>query len=125
MVGGKLAPNVGVRQYADMAKSKVKKGTPKASSTKDRHHLQEVISHAEELLESTAGELGEKAKEVRQQLVRKIEAAKERFQDFDDVKEAAEEGMKEADRVIRKHPYESVGVALVAGLLIGALLNRR
>jgi len=125
VVGGKLAPNVGVRQYVYMAKSKVKKGTSKASSTKDRHHLQEVISHAEELLESTAGELGEKAKEVRQQLVRKIEAAKERFQDFDDVKEAAEEGMKEADRVIRKHPYESVGVALVAGLLIGALLNRR
>lgn len=108
-----------------MAKSKAKKSVSKVSSTKDRHHLQEVISHAEELLESTAGELGEKAKEVRQQLVRKIEAAKERFQDFDDVQEAAEEGMKEADRVIRKHPYESVGVALVAGLLIGALLNRR
>lgn len=125
MVGGELAPNVGVRHYADMAKSKAKKGASKVSSTKDRHHLQEVIAHAEELLESTAGELGEKAKEVRQQLVRKIEAAKERFQDFDDVKEAAEEGMKEADRVIRKHPYESVGVALVAGLLIGALLNRR
>lgn len=125
MVGGELAPNVGVRHYADMAKSKAKKGASKVSSTKDRHHLQEVIAHAEELLESTAGELGEKAKEVRQQLVRKIEAAKERFQDFDDVKEAAEEGMKEADRVIRKHPYESVGVALVAGLLIGALVNRR
>jgi len=125
VVGGELAPNVGVRHYADMAKSKAKKGASKVSSTKDRHHLQEVIAHAEELLESTAGELGEKAKEVRQQLVRKIEAAKERFQDFDDVKEAAEEGMKEADRVIRKHPYESVGVALVAGLLIGALLNRR
>jgi len=108
-----------------MAKSKAKKSASKVSSTKDRHHLQEVISHAEELLESTAGELGEKAKEVRQQLVRKIEAAKERFQDFEDVKEAAEEGIKEADRVIRKHPYESVGVALVAGLLIGALLNRR
>jgi len=125
VVGGELAPNVGVRHYADMAKSKAKKGASKVSSTKDRHHLQEVIAHAEELLESTAGELGEKAKEVRQQLVRKIEAAKERFQDFDDVKEAAEEGMKEADRVIRKHPYESVGVALVAGLLIGALVNRR
>ena len=125
MVGRKLAPNEGVRQYEDMAKSKAKKSASKVSSTKDRHHLQEVISHAEELLESTAGELGEKAKEVRQQLVRKIEAAKERFQDFDDVKEAAEEGMKEADRVIRKHPYESVGVALVAGLVIGAILNRR
>ena len=108
-----------------MVKTKTKKVGSKKSAEKERHHLQEVIAHAEELLESTAGELGEKAREVRQQLVQKIAAAKERFEDFDDVKEAAEEGMKEADRMIRKHPYESVGVALVAGLLIGALLSRR
>ncbi|PAW68951.1 MAG: hypothetical protein B9S30_05555 [Verrucomicrobiia bacterium Tous-C5FEB] len=108
-----------------MVKTKTKKVGSKKSAGKERHHLQEVIAHAEELLESTAGELGERAREVRQQLVQKIAAAKERFEDFDDVKEAAEEGMKEADRMIRKHPYESVGVALVAGLLIGALLSRR
>ena len=124
-MGGKLAPKRGSRQCVGMAKTRAKKSASKASSSKDRHHFQEVIAHAEELIQSTAGELGEKAQEVRQQLARKIEAAKERFQDLDDVKEAAEEGMKEADRVIRKHPYESVGVALVAGLLLGALLSRR
>lgn len=84
-----------------------------------------VIAEAEHLLQATAGELGEKAKEVRKELARKIEAAKERFQNLDDVKEAAEEGLKEVDQVIRKHPYESVGAALVAGLIIGALLNRK
>ena len=107
-----------------MAKSKAKKSETRGGA-KERHHLQEVIAHAEELIESTAGDLGEKAQEVRRQLAKKIELAKERFQDLDDVKEAAEEGMKEADRMIRKHPYESVGVALVVGLLVGALLNRR
>jgi ElaB/YqjD/DUF883 family membrane-anchored ribosome-binding protein len=104
-----------------MAKTKAKKPSRKGAS----HNIREVISHAEELLHATTGDLGEKAREVRHQLVRKLEAAKEKFQDLDDVKEAAEEGMKEADRMIRKHPYESVGVALVAGLVIGALLNRR
>ena len=84
-----------------------------------------MIADAEELLQATAGELGEKAREIRKELVRKIEAAKEKFQNLDDVKEAAEEGLKEVDQVIRKHPYESVGAALVAGLIIGALLNRR
>ena len=84
-----------------------------------------MIANAEELLQATAGELGEKAREIRKELVRKIEAAKEKFQNLDDVKEAAEEGLKEVDQVIRKHPYESVGAALVAGLIIGALLNRR
>ncbi|NDC79771.1 MAG: DUF883 domain-containing protein [Verrucomicrobia bacterium] len=69
--------------------------------------------------------MGDKAREVRQQLAKKIESAKEKFQSLEDVKEVAEEGIKEADRMIRKHPYESVGVALVAGLMIGALINRR
>ena len=108
-----------------MAKSRSKKPARKSASGKITHDVREVISHAEELLHATTGDFGEKAREVRHQLVRKLEAAKEKFQDMDDVKEAAEEGMKEADRMIRKHPYESVGVALVAGLVIGALLNRR
>jgi len=108
-----------------MAKTKAKKPSRKEVSSQASHNIREVISHAEELLHATTGDLGEKAREVRHQLVRKLEAAKEKFQDLDDVKEAAEEGMKEADRMIRKHPYESVGVALVAGLVIGALLNRR
>ena len=123
-MGGKLAPMRGAWQNVSMTKSRAKKSGTKGAG-KERHHLQEVIAHAEELIESTAGDLGEKAQEVRRQLAKKIESAKERFRDLDDVKEAAEEGMKEADRMIRKHPYESVGVALVVGLLIGALLNRR
>ena len=123
-MGGKLAPMLGAWQNVKMTKSRAKKSGTKGAG-KERHHLQEVIAHAEELIESTAGDLGEKAQEVRRQLAKKIESAKERFRDLDDVKEAAEEGMKEADRTIRKHPYESVGVALVVGLLIGALLNRR
>ena len=125
MGGGKLAPVEGGRQYPWMAKSRSKKTVRQAASAKIQHDVREVISHAEELLQATAGELGDKAREVRQQLAKKIESAKEKFQSLEDVKEAAEEGMKEADRMIRKHPYESVGVALVAGLLIGALLNRR
>ncbi len=108
-----------------MAKSKTKKATRTGTATKVTHDIREVISHAEELLQATAGDRGEKAREVRAQLTHKLEAAREKFKNIDDVKEAAEEGMKEADRVIRKHPYESVGVALVAGLILGALLSRR
>lgn len=125
MLGGELAPGEWVGQDVGMAKTKPKKPSRKGASSQASHNIREVISHAEELLHATAGDFGEKAQEVRHQLVRKLEAAKEKFQDLDDVKEAAEEGMKEADRMIRKHPYESVGVALVAGLVIGALLNRR
>ena len=108
-----------------MAKSKVKKSFRKSASSSMTREVRGVIAEAEHLLQATAGELGEKAKEVRKELARKIEAAKERFHNLEDVKEAAEEGLKEVDQVIRKHPYESVGAALVAGLIIGALLNRK
>jgi len=108
-----------------MRKSSTRKSSRKSSSVSIARDVRGVIAQAEELLHATAGELGEKAKEVREELARKLEAAKDRFQSLDDVKEAAEEGLKEVDQVIRKHPYESVGAALVAGLIIGALLNRR
>jgi ElaB/YqjD/DUF883 family membrane-anchored ribosome-binding protein len=109
-----------------MAKTKARKSSRnRSSSSSIRRDVRGVIADAEQLLHATAGELGEKAKEVRKELTRKIEAAKEKFQNLEDVKEAAEEGLKEVDQVIRKHPYESVGAALVAGLILGALLNRR
>jgi len=108
-----------------MAKTKVRKSSRKSAKASIAREVRGVIADAEQLLHATAGELGEKAKEVRKELARKIEAAKERFHNLEDVKEAAEEGLKEVDQVIRKHPYESVGAALVAGLIIGALLNRK
>ncbi|NBT90875.1 MAG: DUF883 domain-containing protein [Verrucomicrobia bacterium] len=108
-----------------MRKSSTRKSSRQSKRASIARDVRGVISDAEKLLHATAGELGEKAREVRQELARKLEAAKEKFQSLDDVKEAAEEGLKEVDQVIRKHPYESVGAALVAGLIIGALLNRR
>jgi ElaB/YqjD/DUF883 family membrane-anchored ribosome-binding protein len=108
-----------------MAKTKARKSTRKSTGSVLARDMKAVLADAEQLLHATAGELGEKAQIVRKELARKIEAAKDRFQNLDDVKEAAEEGLKEVDQVIRKHPYESVGAALVAGLIIGALLNRK
>ena len=108
-----------------MTKTRVKKSSRRTAKASIARDVRGVIADAEQLLHATAGELGDKAREVRKELARKIEAAKERFHNLEDVKEAAEEGLKEVDQVIRKHPYESVGAALVAGLIIGALLNRK
>ncbi|MCX6934717.1 MAG: DUF883 domain-containing protein, partial [Verrucomicrobia bacterium] len=68
-----------------MAKSKIKKTVRKNSQSKVSHDIREVISHAEELLHVTAGDLGDKAREIRQQLAHKLEAAREKFQNLDDV----------------------------------------
>lgn len=125
MGGSKLAPVNGGRHNASMAKTKLKKSSRRTGKASIARDVRGVLADAENLLHATAGELGERANEVRKELARKIEAAKEKFHNLDDVKEAAEEGLKEVDQVIRKHPYESVGAALVAGLIIGALLNRK
>jgi ElaB/YqjD/DUF883 family membrane-anchored ribosome-binding protein len=41
------------------------------------------------------------------------------------VEERAMEGARATDRVIREHPYQSIGVAFGIGLLIGVLVTRR
>jgi ElaB/YqjD/DUF883 family membrane-anchored ribosome-binding protein len=39
--------------------------------------------------------------------------------------EKAKESAKAADRVVRDHPYQSVGIAFGLGLLIGVLARRK
>jgi ElaB/YqjD/DUF883 family membrane-anchored ribosome-binding protein len=77
---------------------------------------------AEELLKATAGEAGEKAKELRKRLGVALESAKETC---GHLQEKTVEVAKATDKVIREHPYESVGVAFGIGLLIGVLVGRR
>ena len=41
------------------------------------------------------------------------------------LEEKAIEGAKATDKVIREHPYQSIGVAFGIGLLIGVLVTRK
>jgi ElaB/YqjD/DUF883 family membrane-anchored ribosome-binding protein len=96
--------------------------------TKDKlvADVKEVISDAELLLRETASDLTGRAKETSAKLANKLDAAKVRLRELEGVaREKVTEGAREADRVIREHPYESIGVAFGLGLLIGILLNRK
>jgi ElaB/YqjD/DUF883 family membrane-anchored ribosome-binding protein len=82
-----------------------------------------VLMHdAEELLKVTADDLGERAKDARERLKIAISRAKESCTGWED---KATAGAKATDKVIREHPYESLGIAFGVGLLIGVLINRR
>ena len=81
-----------------------------------------LMHDAEELVKVTADDLGEKAKDARERLKVAISKAKESCSGWED-KAAA--GAKATDKVIREHPYESLGVAFGVGLLLGVLINRR
>ncbi len=81
-----------------------------------------VLQDAEGLAKATAGDLGEKVKEARAKLSTSLESAKENFEKLE---EKALAGAKATDKIIRSHPYESLGVAFGVGLLIGVLVSRK
>src|SRR6266581_4125841 len=84
--------------------------------------LKRVVRDSEELLQASAGAVGEKAHEMRERLSRTLESAKATCRRVED---KAIEGAKATDKVIREHPYESIGVAFGIGLLVGALVTRK
>ena len=99
-------------------------GTAENEVTMDKlvRDFKVVIHDAEGLLKASAGELGEKAREARVRLSASLEGAKASFHK---VEEKAVAGAKATDRVIREHPYQSLGIAFGAGVLIGLLVSRR
>jgi len=84
--------------------------------------LRAVVQDGEELLRAGAHELGEKGQAAREKLAAALEVAKETRRKLE---ERAVAGAKEADRLIREYPYQSLGIAFGIGLLIGVLANRR
>jgi ElaB/YqjD/DUF883 family membrane-anchored ribosome-binding protein len=63
-----------------------------------------------------------RSSDAREKLTSALEAAKETHRRM---QRRAADGVKATDRVIRDHPYESMGVAFGVGLLIGVIACRR
>jgi ElaB/YqjD/DUF883 family membrane-anchored ribosome-binding protein len=100
--------------------------TNEANMEKLGTDLKELSRDAEEMLQATAGQTGEKMSALRQRLSSAIESAKATY---GKVEEKTVAGAKAADKTIRSHPYESIGIAAGAafglGLLIGVLAGRK
>ena len=96
--------------------------TTKETNERIAGDLKHVVQDAEKMLETTASQTGESMSEVRGRLAAAIESAKATCQRLEEKTVAA---AKATDRVIRDHPYESIGVAFGLGLLIGVLVSRK
>lgn len=81
-----------------------------------------VYQDAEALARVTAGDVGDKVREARARLASSLEKARH---SFDHLQEEALVKAREADKIIRAHPYESAGIAFGAGIVLGVLLGRR
>ncbi len=84
--------------------------------------LKAAMNEAEEAMRATAGQSGDRVGDVRSRLAAALDSAKAACQRLEDKTVAA---AKATDRVIRDHPYESIGVAFGLGLLIGVLVARK
>jgi len=93
-----------------------------AKSEKLIRDFETLARDAEALLKATADDMGEQTKEARARLGNALESARGSIRQLEDKVTA---GAKTTDKVIREHPYESIGIALGVGLLIGLLVSRK
>src|SRR5688572_11548708 len=84
--------------------------------------LKTVVPDTEQLLAAVADATGEKAETLRQRLSESLAAARQTCCKLED---KTREGLEATDKVIRTHPYQSMGVALAVGVVIGALVARK
>jgi ElaB/YqjD/DUF883 family membrane-anchored ribosome-binding protein len=88
--------------------------------------LRAVVAEAEALLGATEGAAGERAREARHRVSETIDKARERLGEFEeDLGKRARAAADDATRYVRDNPWQAVGVAAVAGIVIGVLIGRR
>ena len=87
-----------------------------------KEDLHALMRDAEELLKATAGDMSEKAQQARTRLSEALDKARHTYRQLEERTVAA---AKATDKVIREHPYESIGIAFGVGLLIGVLVARK
>jgi ElaB/YqjD/DUF883 family membrane-anchored ribosome-binding protein len=88
--------------------------------------MKAIIADAEELLKATASATGERIHAARERAEASLKSARDRLANLDDAALAqVKEVAKSADDYVHEHPWGAVGIAAVAGLLLGVLISRR
>ena len=88
--------------------------------------IKSVISEAEEMLGATADQAGEKIANLRVRIQARLQDAKSRLADAEEVLLAKTKAAARAtDEYVHESPWTAIGIAAGAGLLIGLLIGRR
>jgi len=88
--------------------------------------LKVVVADAEELLRATASQAGEKVSAARERIQASLATAKVKLTDAERVLvDKTKETAKAADEYVRENPWQAVGIAAAAGLVLGVLISRR
>jgi len=88
--------------------------------------LKVVVADAEELLRATASQAGEKVSAARERIQASLATAKVKLTEAERaLLEKSKLAAKATDEYVRDNPWQAVGVAAVAGLVLGVLISRR
>jgi len=92
--------------------------TPTALS----HDVSTLVEDARGLMDATSEIADEKVAAARKRLGEALEAGMETYEVL---QERVVKGAKMADKTVRDHPYQSIGIAFGIGAVIGYLVSRR
>lgn len=100
--------------------------TPTAAREQLVADLKAVIADAEELLHATAEAAGERVGAARARAEKTLKRARAKIASLDDVVvDRAKDAAKTADEYVHDHPWNAVGIAAAAGLVVGLIIARR
>ncbi len=88
--------------------------------------LKVVVADAEELLRATASQAGEKVSAARERIQASLATAKVKLTEAERaLLEKSKLAAKATDEYVRENPWQAVGAAALAGLVLGVLISRR
>jgi len=88
--------------------------------------LKVVITDAEELLRATAAQAGEKVTVARERIQASLATAKVKLTEAERaLLEKTKQAARATDQYVHENPWRAVGIAAVAGLVLGVLISRR
>jgi ElaB/YqjD/DUF883 family membrane-anchored ribosome-binding protein len=88
--------------------------------------MKTVIADAEELLKATASHAGDKAAAARLKIQESIDVAKGKLTELGEVGvDKAKAAARATDDFVHDNPWQAVGIAAAAGVVLGLLISRR
>jgi len=97
-----------------------------ASKEKLMEDLRLVVADAEELLRATASQAGEGAVAARARIQESLQVVKGRLSAAEAaVIERARQAAKATDQYVHDNPWQSIGISVCAGVIVGMLIARR
>jgi ElaB/YqjD/DUF883 family membrane-anchored ribosome-binding protein len=97
-----------------------------ASTQKLMDDLRQIVEDAEALVEATAHDASDRARQARERATGSVGQARVRLQELEaDLRHRAKAAADDAGRYVRDNPWQSIGIAAAVGAVVGVLVARR